>query len=514
MEREKLQTWIVFILLAFVIVSTRYHYLEEPLERDITGYAVYAEEMLNGKYLYANLTNHHPPGSFVTYYLFQSLFGYGKFTIFLIGITFSLLTMFGIFIALSKIDRFAALWAAAFWSIISCDPMIQANQPNAELFMNACLGGAFAFLMRDSGKGTGLQTAIGAGVLIAVSSFYKPITVVAAVFFSIGHFVSVSGSQQKIRALKQVGIMAFIGFFSWAVIWGYFYLIGIFEDYWKFFFDYSKYYSGDFFINLFRGISAEYFVPKKMYALTPLIMLSLIGVVFSSQEKPGRSGILISFYSLSVFLMILLPGQFFLHYYQLWLPVLSIAGGYGLLSLKSRIKNFVEKTITSLGLFFLGALIFFQIPNLNIPLEELPVKKYDGDGKKFVTSKRLAPLIDQILAPDEYFFNIGMETGLYFYSKRRPPSGQVWIFYYIEGPLSELLTNRLLTDLKEKPPVLILVTNFIIPEHPVWKWLLDRYQMVTNQKAFSPFTAFSLKGVDFDSRLKAFDDSKESLKTG
>ncbi len=509
-QKENLKTAMVFILLAFVIVLARYHYVEEPLERDITGYAVYADEMLNGQYLYANLTNHHPPGSFVTYYLFQSLFGYGKVTVFLIGVTFSLLSMVGIYTSLSNIDQTAALWAAAFWAVISCDPMIQANQPNAELFMNACLAGTFSFLMRDSGKGSGVQTAIGAGILIAMSSFYKPITVVAAVFFSLGLFVSVSGKEQKGRALKQVGIMAFIGFFSWGGVWGYFKLIGIFDDYWKFFFDYSQYYSGNFFINLFAGFSAEFLIPEKMYALIPLIMLSLVGIIFSNQEKPGRTGILISVYSFSAVFMILLPGQFFFHYYQLWLPVLSIAGGYALFSIKSQIKNFPEKTTNLLGGVFLGALVFFQLPNLNIDLNELPQKKYGEEGKLFTASKKLSPLINQVLSRDEYFFNIGMENGLYFYSKRRPPSGQVWLYYYLDGPVAKLLTKKLENDLKENPPVLILVTNYVFPKHPIWKWLLERYQLLSDQKVFAPFHAYSLKGIDFDSRLKTLNRSQNS----
>jgi hypothetical protein len=506
-QEEKLKTWIVFILLAATTTLIRYQFIDEPLERDITGYAIFANEMLNGKYLYSNLTNHHPPGSFITFYLFQLLFDYGPFTVFLIGITFSLLTMIGIYAALSGIDRSAALWAAAFWAIISCDPMIQANQPNAELFMNACLAGAFAFLIRDSGKGSGIQMAIGAGVLIAASSFYKPITVIAAVFFSIGHFISASGRQQKNRALKQVGVMAFIGFFLWGMAWGYLYLIGIFEDYWKFFFDYSQYYSGNFLLNLLIGFSVEYFIPEQMYTVIPLIMLSLIGIVFSSQRKLGRNGALLSVYSLSVVFMILLPGQFFFHYYQLWLPVLAIAGGYALFSFRPQIKNYPEKTSHLLGGVFLGALIFFQLPNLNIPLDELAIKKYGRDGEKFVASKKLAPLINKVLAPEESFFNLGMENGLYFYSKRRPASGQIWISYYLEGPLSELLTKRLQTDLKENLPVLILVTNYVFPKHPIWKWLFEHYQPLSDPEAFAPFHAYSLKGVDLDSRLKALTDS-------
>ncbi len=509
-DKEKLKTWIVFVLLIIVVIWTRYQFIDEPLERDITGYAVNANEMLNGKYLYSDLTDHHPPGSYTTFYLFQLFFGFGQFTVFLIGVTFSLLTMTGIYTALSHIDRSAALWAAAFWAIISCDPMIQANQPNAELFMNACLAGAFAFLMRDSGKGTGIRTAIGAGVLIATSSFYKPITVVAAVFFSIGHFISVSGAQQKIRAFKQVAVMAFIGFFSWGMAWGYLNFIGVFDDYWKFFFDYSLYYSGNFFLNLFKGLSAEYFIPEKMYALIPLMMLSLMGMVFSNHGKIERNGILISIYALSAFFMILIPGKFFLHYYQFWLPVLSIGGGYGLFSLSSQINNSAEKTVNLLGGAFIGALVFFQLPNLNIPINELSLKKYGGDGNNFIASKKLAPLLNKVLTQEESFFNLGMENGLYFYSERRPPSGQMWIFYYLHGPLSEFLTKKLMNDLKEKPPILILVTNYVFPKHLIWKWLLDRYQLLSDQTTFAPFHAYSLKGVDLDSRLKNLNNPQNS----
>lgn len=509
-EKEKFKVWIVFALLVAVIVWSRYQFIDEPLERDITGYAINANEMLNGEYLYSYLTDHHPPGSYSTFYLFQLLFGFGQFTVFLIGVTFSLLTMIGIYAALANIDRTAALWAAGFWAIISCDPMIQANQPNSELFINACLAGAFALLIRDTGKGSGIKTAMGAGILIAASSFYKPITVVAAVFFSIGHFLSTSGERQKRRALKQVGIMAFIGVLSWVVLFGYLDFIGVFDDYWKFFFDYSIYYSGDFFINLLKGGSAEFFIPENMYSVIPLIMLSLMGIVFSSHDKAGRNGKLISFYALSAAFMILIPGKFFSHYYQFWLPVLSIAGGYALFSLRLQIKSSAEKTTNLLAGVFLGSLIFFQLPNLNIDINELPLKKYGGDGNNFVASKKLAPLLNKILAPEEYFFNLGMENGLYFYSKRRPPSGQMWIFYYLHGPLSELLTKKLLTDLKEKTPILILVTNYVFPKHPIWKWLSERYQPLSNQDAFAPFHAYSLKGIDLDSRLKILSGSQNS----
>ncbi len=504
MKNEKFQTCIVFVLLASVIALTRYHYIEEPLERDIAVYAVYANEMHNGKYLYSDLPIHHPPGSFITNYLFQSLFGYGPFTIFLIGTTFSLLAMVGVYAALCNIDRSAALWAAAFWAVISCNAMIQANQPNAELFMNACLTIAFAFLMRDSGKDLGIKVAIGAGTLIALSSFYKPITVIAAVFFSIGHFISVSGKPQKIRALKQVAIMALIGFFFWGIVWGYLKLIGIFDDYWKFFFDYSQFYSGNFFLNFLQGFSTGFLIPEKIYALIPIIILCIIGMVFTYRVKLKRNGILITFYALAAPLMILLPGRFYLHYYQLWLPVLSIGGGYALYFIRSQIKDNAERTTNILGCVFVGLLIFFQLPDLKISLDKLPIKKYGEVGMLFRSAKNLAPLINGILKKDEFFFNIGSEAGLYFYSKRRPLSGQIWFDYYLQGPLSDLLTKRLLTDLKKNPPILVLVTYHLFPKNPIWKWLFDGYKPVSNQKPFAPFTAYSLNGVDINSRLKSW----------
>ncbi len=53
---------VTFFLLALLILGTRWHTRLEPLDRDISAYAVIGREMLNGRPLYSDLWDHKPPG--------------------------------------------------------------------------------------------------------------------------------------------------------------------------------------------------------------------------------------------------------------------------------------------------------------------------------------------------------------------------------------------------------------------------------------------------------------------
>ena len=64
--------------LCALIFSLRLHTYDEPLERDLTTYAVIAHEMLNGKNLYSELWDHKPPAIHVTYAAAELIAGYGR----------------------------------------------------------------------------------------------------------------------------------------------------------------------------------------------------------------------------------------------------------------------------------------------------------------------------------------------------------------------------------------------------------------------------------------------------
>src|SRR5438477_962680 len=85
--------------LCALIVALRAHTYDEPLERDITTYAVIAHEMLNGKNLYSDLWDHKPPAIHATYAAAEWITGYGRNSIFLMNVVAAMATLVACYFA-------------------------------------------------------------------------------------------------------------------------------------------------------------------------------------------------------------------------------------------------------------------------------------------------------------------------------------------------------------------------------------------------------------------------------
>jgi 4-amino-4-deoxy-L-arabinose transferase-like glycosyltransferase len=136
--------FLLAILISFcvLIALARLHTYNEPFERDLMTYAVMAHEMLAGRELYSDLWDQKPPGPSLTYAVAELITGYGPNSIYLLNVVATIITLFGVYFAgtaLAGGKRSGGLWAAACWAMISGEPMLQANQPNIEVFINACL---------------------------------------------------------------------------------------------------------------------------------------------------------------------------------------------------------------------------------------------------------------------------------------------------------------------------------------------------------------------------------------
>ena len=62
-----------------------------------------------------------------------------------------------------------------------------------------------------------------------------------------------------------------------------------------------------------------------------------------------RTGALFSAYILSTFIMVAVPGKFFPHYYQYWLPVLSIGAAWTLEEFQKMQADSVPDLIKMMG---------------------------------------------------------------------------------------------------------------------------------------------------------------------
>src|SRR5882762_10137871 len=165
----------VLVGLCVLIFSLRLHTYDEPLERDLTTYAVIAHEMLNGKNLYSDLWDHKPPAIHATYAAAELIAGYGRNSIILMNVAAAIATLVACYFAGSAGGRgpLGGLVAATLWTLASGDLAIEGNQPNTEVFLNALLTSGFAILMRAENRNLGLRAALLTGLFFEIASVYK-----------------------------------------------------------------------------------------------------------------------------------------------------------------------------------------------------------------------------------------------------------------------------------------------------------------------------------------------------
>src|SRR2546421_11948044 len=135
---KKLLPVAVLVGLCALVFASRLHTYDEPLERDLTTFAVIAHEMLNGKNLYSDLWDHKPPAIHVTYAAAEMIAGYGRDSIFLMNVAAALATLFACYFAGSAAGggRVGGFVAAGLWALASGGLGIQGNQPNTEGFIH------------------------------------------------------------------------------------------------------------------------------------------------------------------------------------------------------------------------------------------------------------------------------------------------------------------------------------------------------------------------------------------
>src|SRR2546422_5463525 len=198
---------LTLVALAALIAVARLNTYHEPLERDITGAAVIGHELLAGRALYADMWDHKPPALHATHAAAILMAGYGPSAIYLLTVVAAITSLLGVYAAATVVGgRVAGLWGAAFWTFVSGDLWLQANQPNTEVFINACVVWAFALLLRTTRPS--LLRMVMVGALFAWGSLYKPVIVAPAALLAGAHLAAPPWGHTRRRALGDVGMIA------------------------------------------------------------------------------------------------------------------------------------------------------------------------------------------------------------------------------------------------------------------------------------------------------------------
>ncbi|BAP55027.1 hypothetical protein THII_0730 [Thioploca ingrica] len=475
-------------------------------------YAVMAHEMLAGRELYSDLWNHHPPGSILTYAAAELITGYGPHSIYLLNVVAAIITLFGVYFAgtaLAGGKRLGGIWAAACWAMISGEPMLQANQPNAEVFINACLIWIWVLFVKEE-KSTSYQRAILIGLLVTLATFYKHHMIFAFLFLGMAYIIMPPPTLKRQQALIQVVIMASIVGIAWTMMFGYFAVMNRLEAFYDALVVYNQGYGGGSFSSLIKNVLRGLLRPRLFFPIFPalayplLILATILGVLILI--KQNRIWFFWLMYACAVPIMVSLPGRFFPHYYQLWLPLLAIGFGGAIVELRKIVKPFWIPQLIATSIII--TLLYLQLPHYQLSPVEWTRQKYGDYGNFFIIAKELSQEIDKLLQVDETFYEWGYQTGLYYYNQRHPPTGVFSSYALSSGPLAQKLSQRVIADLERHQPELFILSHDIKQQDKkpvVLDWLFSKYTWIPletkTKDASKYFSVFVRRGGNLESRL-------------
>ncbi len=482
---------LLLIPLYVFIAWTRYRNYHEPIPCDLTLYSSYANEILYGRKLYSDLWDEKPPAIYVTYAFVELVAGYGNTSIYLLGLSAALLTLLGIY----KLCRMmgghnsTGLFGALLWALVSGDLLIEANQPNVEVFINAVTVWLFYFFLKFNYPDTRSTGTLVLGFLSTLLTLYKQFLVLTVIFLAAAHYL-MAPKEDKKKAFHQVLTVGGMVLFGWVVVISYFSITGRFVAFWRALFEFSYYYattwknlnsgpmvakSTSMIGNLVAGLSPERALPSKIDFLLPLFLLSFTAALFNLR-KERRPWTMFAVLLISTFITISIPGKFYSHYYQLWLPPLCIGTAWSL--------EWVWRKFTAIPSLCLGLAVLAVVGNHEFQYFRL--SPLDGSklkyGDFFVYEEPVSKIINKLLLPGETYYEWSAVPMFYHSSGRRLPVGNILGETLFDTPLAPEFTKEVLEDLSLRKPELIIVDSSNLPwdlgnvvKHPVTKFIVSHY---------------------------------------
>ncbi len=318
---------IVLLILSASIIFERLLVPKIPFGNDAMVYSVIGHELLNGRLLYSDVWDHKPPAIFVTYMAAEIITGYEPQMLTFLNVTAALAVLLGIFWAgkWSVGGIATGLWAATFWTILCGSYPLETRDPNAEIFINACLVWVFALLVRSDEHPLNIKESIIIGCLLTLGSFYKPIVIVNAILFACVHiFFPPKEGKSRRQVFVNVFVIGLVGVAGWSAMFGYFAITDRFEIFRETMITYNRYYAGNLFLNIIAPLKGR--AELLIDVLKPLAVLAVVGPVLALWVN-RRTGALLIAFIISAWITVGMPGQFYRHYYQLLLPPLILGTG-------------------------------------------------------------------------------------------------------------------------------------------------------------------------------------------
>ena len=496
-------------LLAGLMLAARVRLSAGPLHADVSAWAVIGHEMtVGGRPLYADLWERKPPLLYLTFAAAEQGVGYGPREVLLVNVVAAWAVLAGVYVAAAAHGgRSAGLVAAGLWAATSTDLNLYGDLPNPELMINAAMAGAIAVLLVRPRWWQG----VAAGVLLAAATFYKhnAAAAVAAVLVGYGwttrraalHRSEPSGSaagsgpgeqsQSEEPAAEPLGSVhvegdrpattrrwrpavvagAFV-VVAWAAFLGRAYAVGRGPATVDVLFRQNVAYAGGGVVaNLLGGLApSRLFAPFLGALIGPALLVVLFAIVPRTGRRLGPAWGLLLAWAIGTWATVSVTGLLYPHYWQLWLPVAAVGGGWAAAGLWPRRGG------RAVVLVVLTVVVVRQGSQFLKPPAQWAHDQYDYS---VAHQNEFAAWVGSTLGPDERVWELGNDNNLYFLSGHSPPSGLLYLDPLLYGSDPAANWRRLLADLDRRPPDLVVFSSdwqmFYPAPLPIGPWLRDRY---------------------------------------
>ena len=297
----------------FRILSFNY----SVIDHDESTYLLIASELNEGARLYTDVVDTKPPGIFITFAIVEKVIGKSIFNIRLFGSFIISLSAFLLFLISRQFDinkSLAFLSGICYIVIFSCYRTGLAV--NTEMFFSLfALAGLFILLKAENKNVPGLWLL--AGLLIGIGFIFKYVVLASFGAFTLFFLLEKKVFKNILRKILKFTLGLLGVLLPFILTHLYFKLTGRFDDFYEIIYNVTSRYSSEFSI----VNSIKFFLNFHLLYL-PFLFLFYFGIFNKSLNSDVRK--IAALWFAFAWIMVLLPGKPFRHYYLQLLPPISL----------------------------------------------------------------------------------------------------------------------------------------------------------------------------------------------
>jgi hypothetical protein len=249
--------------------------------------------------------------------------------------------------------------------------------------------------------------------------------------------------------------------------------------------EFNRDYAGSLRANLAGLFYPDRLWPAELRTQAPLLVLGLAGVV-GGLFRDRATLLPVVAYAAGTVVMVALPGHWWPHYYQLYLPPLVLGSVFGLAQVERLGERWGPRAraVLLLGACALGLSVHLR--QLRLDGDAASRQKHDGI---FIVVRRTAERVAALLAPGETVHVHGIDPGIYFHARKRPIAQALWINHLV-GPLRLPLRATLRRQLREvRPDLVVQDVRYRLDWLPagVALWIEEEYARLPASPDLAPF---------------------------